>query len=83
MNLDVIWLFAVYLSLLVFIATGAFIALKLGIFSFKVVMNAVIALRNIENIEGPIRSTEYGISDKEKDIIILFIDRMKNFKNQK
>lgn len=62
MNLDMVWLFVVYSSVLAFIAICVIIALKIGILSFKVVVNTVIAAKNIENIEGPIS----GIKRKMK-----------------
>jgi|GEM_PF-3910944 len=65
MNLDMVWLFVVYSSVLAFIAICVIIALKIGILSFKVVVNTVIAAKNIENIEGPISGIK-GIKRKMK-----------------
>jgi len=44
---------------------GAFIALKLGIFLFKVVISDVIAARNIENIECPYLGTNMVFQTKK------------------
>ena len=79
MNFDAVWLFTVYASLLVFIAISGFIAFKVGIFFYRIVMGSIIAVKGIENIEGPIKNHKYPISD-EKDVVSLFIDYVKNFK---
>ena len=85
MNFDAIWLFAVSASVIVSIAITGFIALKIGIFSFKIVMDAVIAAKGIENMEGPIERPKYAVSDikEEKDVISLFIDYINNFRKAK
>lgn len=85
MNFDAIWLFAVSASVIVSIAITGFIALKIGIFSFNIVMDAVIAAKGIENMEGPIERPKYAVSDikEEKEVISLFIDYINNFRKAK
>lgn len=85
MNFDVIWLFAVSVSVIVSIAITGFIALKIGIISFKIVRDAIVAAKGIENMEGPIERPKYAVSDvkEEKHVMSLFIDYINNFRKAK
>jgi hypothetical protein len=85
MNFDAIWLFAVSASVIVSIAITGFIALKIGIISFKIVMDAIMAAKGLEIMEGPIERPKYAVSDikEEKDVISLFIDYTNNLRKAK
>jgi len=82
MIFDVIWLFAVYVSILVVIAIAGFIAFKVGVFSFKIIMDVVIAARGIEKEKKHVRRPKYRISEdnEEKDIVELLFDKIKNLR---
>ncbi len=53
--------------LLALVALIGFIVLKIGFTSFNIVMEPVRAARGIENIEGVVRNSKYGITEKDKD----------------
>lgn len=74
---DTIGIIMASASLLAFIALVGFIVLKVGFTSFKIVMEPVMAARGIENIEGIVRNSKYGITEEDKDefeIISSFIN---------
>ena len=82
MIFDVIWLCVVYVSLLVLIAIACFIAFKVSVFSFKIIMDVVIAARGIETANKHVRRPKYRISenDEEKDIIELLLNKIKTLR---
>lgn len=82
MIFDAIWLFVMYVSLLVLIVIAGFIAFKVGVFSFKIIMDVVIAARGIEKEKKHIRRPKYRIREdnEEKDIVELLLDKIKNLR---
>ncbi|WP_414469753.1 hypothetical protein [Methanobacterium sp. ACI-7] len=74
MSLDVIWLIMIYASSIVLIAVASFITIKIGLFAYNVVMDAVSAVKKVENIEGPIEFSQKADSSEDKGILSLLAD---------
>lgn len=74
---DTTWLFAVSVSVPLFIAITCFVALKTGIYLYKIIMDTVNASKGIEYVAGPFKSPDYDPSD---DIVSLFVNYLNSFK---